>query len=455
MRHLATVLAVGALAGTALTMEATRPPHAGSRLCTLVPGRTLALVRVEQDTTLPFAPAGLRPMSGSGVRAGPGDSLLATPETLMPAARVRLLQVDSTTREILAASGITDRQPVAFIRAAPYRADCRTIRWTGTIPFVEQGEVGYVRATLAPTEHWVDGVPLIVIPDVWNYPYPRRRGLAFGVPPDVPLAPADAMFSLNATLEMPHPMSEEASAAADSTRRIRAMAWARANPAAAELEPVRTQVRRAVLATDWRAVSRIPSRLRGTYRVDMELGGEQATWFFRTHDRAGYSWRARDSLATTADLLASPYVAGYQLVGFAAGSPDSLLTTMPSSLPWPPLVWLSTNDRPTAPGNEARRALPGELEFLLTAAPERLWDDLEALVPPPSAADSLLLARSNRPIVRERKQPRIPITVRLDASGGIRADTSLVVNGRTLRVILERVDAVSISPRPALRPSQE
>ncbi|MGK2934844.1 MAG: hypothetical protein ACSLFE_06320 [Gemmatimonadaceae bacterium] len=458
MRYLPTVLAVGALATTALTMEPTRPPNAGSRLCTLAPGRTLALVRVEQDTTLPFAPVDVRPMTGSGVRAGPGDSLVAIEGTPMPAARVRLLQVDSTTREILAANGITDSQPVAFIRAAPYRADCRTIRWTGSVPFVERGEVGYIRATLARRERWIDGVPLIVIPDVWNYPYPRRRGLAFGVPPDAPLAPADAMFSINATLEMPQPTTAAAGAAADSVRRIRAMAWARANPVAAELEPVRAQVRRAVLATDWRTASRTPSRLRGSYRVDMELGGERTTWFFRTHDLPGYSWRGADSLATTAELLASPHVVGYRLVGFAAGSRDSLVSTMPGSAQyaqWPPLVWLTTNDRPTAPGNDTRRALYGELEFLLAAAPEALWDDLEALVPPLSATDSLLMARLNRPIVRGRKQPRIPMTVRLDGSGGIRADTTLSVNGRALRVIIARMDTVSINPRPAPRPSPE
>ncbi|MGI9141022.1 MAG: hypothetical protein ACR2GJ_07940 [Gemmatimonadaceae bacterium] len=441
------VLAVGTVAATALTLEAAGPPRAGSRLCTLEPGRTLALIRVEQDTMLRGAAGSIRPMSASGVRAGPGDSLVATAETLMPAARVRLLQLDSATRGTLAASGITASQPVAFIRAAPYRADCRTIRWTDTVPFVKRGEVGYVRATLTPSEYWIDGVPLLVIPDEWNYPYPRRRGLVSRLPADVPLAPADAMFSLNAILEMPRATSAEARAAADSARRLRAMEWARANPAAAELEPVRALVRSAVLGPDWEAAMRSPSRLRGTYRVDMEVGDERDIWFFRTHERPGYGWRGADTLATTADLLASPYIVGYRLVGFAAGSPDSLLSAMPSGSAWPPLVWLATNDRPTSPGNDARRALTGELEFILAAAPERLWNDLEVLVPPRSAADSLLWARLNRPIVRGRTQPRIPVTVRLDANGGVRADTSLVVNGRALRVILQRVDTLSIGPR--------
>ena len=44
----------------------------------------------------------VEPMSFTGIGPGPGDSLLATPTTPMPAARVRLLQLDSTTRASLA-----------------------------------------------------------------------------------------------------------------------------------------------------------------------------------------------------------------------------------------------------------------------------------------------------------------------------------------------------------------
>ncbi len=432
------------LAATALRLDTPPPLDPQTPLCTLMAGATLALIRVEQDTTLPFAPAVSRAMSMSGLRGGPQDSLLATPTTLMPAARVRLLQLDSTTRDALAVHGVTNSQPIAFIRAAPYRADCRTIRWTDTVPFVERGEVGYVRATLAPRAQWIDGVPLLVIPDAWNYPYPRRRGLAFGIAPDVPLASAEAMFSLNAVLEMPRPVSAEGRIAADSARRTRAIAWARANPAPAELEPVRSLVRRAVLEPDWEVAKRIPSRLRGTYRVDLEVGGERGTWFFRTHDRPGYSWRARDSLQTTAELLASPYVSAYRLVGYAAASPDSLLGSSPSGPRRVPLVWLATADRPTAPDSHARRALSSVLEFMLAAAPERLWNDLEALVPRRSARDSAMLARLNRTVPRGEKQPQIPLTVRLDARNGIRSDTTLLVRGRALRVVLQRLDTLSV-----------
>jgi hypothetical protein len=407
-----------------------------------MPGSTSALVRVEQDTTLPLGTTGVEPMSLSGVRPGPYDSLLATPTTLMPGARVRLLQFDSATRSILAGHGITDVQPLAFIRAAPYRADCKTIRWTDTIPFVVRGEVGYVRATLALREQWIDGVPVLIIPDFWNYPYPRRRGLAINTSPDAVLAPAEALFGLNALLEMPRPASAAVRVHQDSAKRTRALAWARANANAAEFEPVRTLVRRVVLAPDWEVASRIPSRLRGTYRIDMEVAGRPITWFFRTQDLPGYGWRGLDSIQTTAALLASPHVFGYRLVGLAAASRDSLLSAHPRGRV--PLVWLATTDRPTIPDNDARRRLAGILEFTLAAAPESLWDDLEAFVPRQSPRDSAMLARLNRPIPRSQKQPHFPLTLHLDGGGGVHADTTLTAGGRAIRVLLERVDTLSI-----------
>jgi hypothetical protein len=432
------------LANSGVLSSLTADSLSHSSLCTLMPGNALALVHVEQDTALPHETTPTEPMSATGMRPGPDDSLLATPTTLMPAARVRLLQLDSATRVALASAGVTDDQPLVFIRAAPYRADCKTIRWTDTIPFVVRGEVGYVRAILAPPEQWINGVPLLVIPDVWNYPYPRRRGLAFRVPPDAALAPAEAMFSLSALLDLPRPLSVEVKFHQDSVRRTRALAWARANATSAELEPVRALVRRAVLEPDWQLVSRVPSRLRGSYRVDIDVEGKRGTWFFRTHDRPGYGWRGPDSVQTTTALLASPYAAGYRLVGLAAGSPDSLLTGVPRRPSEVPLVWLAMTDRPTMPGNDARLALLGFLEFNLAAAPEFLWDDLEPFVPRLSPMDSAMLARLNRPIPRSQKQPQLPLTVRLEARGAVRADTTLTVLGQAIRVRLERIDTLSI-----------
>ena len=431
-----------AMATTPLMM--TTPASTEARRCTLAPGTTTALVHIDMDTTLASAPSGSQWMSFSGVRPGPGDSLLATPTTQMPAARVRLLDLDTNTRAALATHGITDRQPVAFLRAAPYRADCRPIRWTDTVPFVKRGEAGFVRATLAPRDAWINGVPVLVIPDAWNYPYPHRRGGVYGVATTLPSASAEAMFSITQALEVPPARTEGERIIADSIRRERGIAWARANPGAAETEPPRTLLRRAILESDWQAAQGQPSRLRGTYRVDVEAGGQRGTWFFRTHDRPGYSWAGMDSVQTTAALLASPHVQGYRLVGNAGPTPDSVLERTMRGTARIPLVWLAFTDRPTASGNDARRVLPGILEFTLSAAPERLWNDLELLVPPRSAADSALLARMNIARPRGEQQPRLPFTLRLDARGGVRGDTTVVVNGRSVRIVVERVDTMSV-----------
>jgi hypothetical protein len=441
VRHGA-LLVIAALVATSL-QEAASPLHAKARLCSLRPGKTLAVLRVEQDTLLPSVPAGT-PARSLPAPGEADDSLLVADSTPMPAARVRLLQLDSTTRAILATHGITDSQPTAYIRAAPYRYDCRSIRWTDTVPFVERGEVGYVRAFLAAREGWIDGVPMLVIPDAWYYPYPRRRGLAFRAPPDAPLASADAMFSFYTAIELPLYNTRAENEAAERAKRAIVIAWARADPASAELEPIRSEVRRAVLEPDWEKAKVIPSRLRGSYRMDITIGGERATWFFRTHDRPGNSWRPPDSLLTTAALFASPHISGYQLVGYPAGSRESLATTSPNIQRGTPLVWFSATDRPTAPGNEARRSLAAQFSFNLAAAPERQWSDLELLVPPLSAVDSAMMARARFTMTRGDKQIRVPLTVRLDARGGVRADTTLVVGGRALRVMLERVDTLSV-----------
>src|SRR3954471_13625823 len=141
---LGSVFVIATMAAAAMPAKTASPFLAENRFCTLVPGTTLALIRVEQDTTLPFARTNVEMMSGSGVRPGAGDSLLATASTLMPAARVRVLQLDSSSRATLASNGVSAREPMALIRAAPYRADCRTILWTDTAQFAVRGDVSYV-----------------------------------------------------------------------------------------------------------------------------------------------------------------------------------------------------------------------------------------------------------------------------------------------------------------------
>jgi hypothetical protein len=445
------LLQIGALLWTAALRGAGEAATSSSTvesaaLCTLSPGTVLALIRVEQDTTLPHGGARLEPMSGTGVPPGAYDSLLASPSTLMPAARVRLLELDSATRRLLAAEGITDAQH-AFIVAAPYRADCRTVRYTDTVPFALRGEVGYVRAHLRPRAEWIHGRPVLVIPDVWRYPYPRRRMLAVRVPPEVPLASAPDMFSFNAIVQLPRPASLAERRQQDSIRRERALAWARTNAAAAELEPLRSEVRSTILAPDWEVARNTRSRLRGSYRVDIEVAGRSATWYFRTHDRPGYGWHPPDSVESIAALLRSPHVGGYSLVGHVAGSRDSLPVAVPRLAHEMRRLWLAAADRPTTPGHDERVALAGKLEFTMATAPEFLWADLDAFVPAMNAVDSMMMSRMNRTIARNQRQPRLPISLRLHAHGVVRADTVLLVNGRRMKVAVIRVDTIAL-PRP-------
>lgn len=444
------VAAAGGIWFAAVSLTQVAAGDAAARRCTMAPGQALVLVHVERDTTLPTGPASGQALSSSTVRPSPHDSLLAVEGTRMPAARVRLLRADSATRAALAAAGIAGREPVAFLRAAPFRADCRTVRWTDPAPFAVAGDTGFVRATLAPREQWVDATPVLVVTDVSRYPYPRRRGLAAAVSPEERLASPAALFDLSDVLAVPGPPGLSTPDAAAAAQRARGLAWARANPAEREREPVRALVREAVLAADWAAASREVSRLRGTYRVTVETGDARGSWYFRTHDRPGYPWRGRDSIGSTAELLASPYTAGYRLVGYAAATPDALSDVearwrgATRDGPRVPLVWLAAGDRPTLPGNEARRSLAAVIEFTLTSAPERLWSVLEPLAPPPTAGDSALLARTGYVLPRGERQPRVPITVRLGARGAVRGDTTVQVDGRRVRLILERTDTLSL-----------
>jgi hypothetical protein len=438
-------MALAALSATALLpLRFPGTLDAASALCSLEPAPTIALLRIERDTTLPYTPVRATPLSYSGVRRSPADSILVAPGDPMPAAHVRMLRLDSTTRQSLTAAGVSDSQPAAFITAAPYRADCRTIRYTDSIPFAIPGDVGFVRASLAPSEHWIDDTPVFVVRQVWLYPYPHRRGIAFAAAPDAPLVSAEAMYRLTLALEMPRRLSTDARDEAERARRDRAHSWARENPGDAELEPARTLVRRAILAPDWDAARRLTSRLRGTYSVEFELGRASGTWFFRTHDKPGYRWDRADSLQTIAELLDLPAIPGYTLAGQAAAERDSLPAAYPRGGVRGPLIWLGSSDRPTIPGSDSLLALAGELMFHMSAAPERLWDALQHLVPPMSARDSALMAAMRMPIERARLQPQIPLTLHLDGLGGVRADTTLNTGGGVLRVRLERVDTLAL-----------
>ena len=60
-----------------------------------------------------------------------------------------------------------------------------------------------------------------------------------------------------------------------------------------------------------------------------------------------------------------------------------------------------------------------------------------------STPDSAMLASMGRILARRDKQPRLALTLRIDARGDIRADTTFVRDGHRLRVQLVRIDTTT------------
>jgi hypothetical protein len=96
--------------------------------------------------------------------------------------------------------------------------------------------------------------------------------------PDTPmLAPASSLFALQQLLHRPlrtRPPQPGVLADVERQRRTRVMTWAAQHAVDAELEPVRSLVRQVVLEPDWTVAQRTPSRVRGTYRVEIEVDGQ-------------------------------------------------------------------------------------------------------------------------------------------------------------------------------------
>ena len=440
------ILACALSVAVALHTDARHARHINAA-CSMEPGRTMAVLRVEKDTLLPYVSHDVRVLSRTVTPTNPHDSLLAVNGTPMPGGRVTLLRVDSTTQRVLAQHGITASNPQAFLLAAPYGSDCRAVRYTSRDPFLVRGEIGYIRGSLASRERWIGNVPLIVVSDVWDYPYPRRRSMAFEADSNAILASPEAVFSFYTTVPVPEEWryrSAPQESIADSIERDRAILWARTNAEAAELQPLRTAIRQSVLAPDWKVARKTSSRLRGSYRLSIDGSRASGVWYFRTEPAPRFNWRALDLARPTADLIASPYIAGYQVTGLGAATYDSLPSVSLRDAPRESRVWLSSSDRLTAPGGSTHRMLAGELQFVLAPAPEALWEDLVAAVPTLSRMDSLFFVRTNRAITALQRQPRIPLTIRIGNGGEVTADTTIMRGNQILRVRLERIDTIAL-----------
>lgn len=434
----------------ALTLRTTMSAaaHADERArCTLLPGSVMAVARVEQDTMLPLVNSRLQATSFSTPPARPGAPQVAGPDTPMPSARVRLTRLDSATRAEFAAAGIRDREPTAYIQARPYGADCRALVWNDTVAWVRRGEIGYIVATLAPREAWINNIPVLVIPDTWNYPYPRQQGLLMRFAQQAsgePLATAEALFDFTVSNPGANP-DRFGPGLPDSVSDANMLAWARAHMEQADREPIRRMLRSVILRHDMARIVKRPSRLRGSYRVTVSAADSTATWWFRTVDKPAFRWEGPDSLRSTADFVRAPY-ATYSLVGYAADDRTSLATVGTSGTQGIPakLVWLAATDRPGMPGNDGVRVLRAQLSFMLRSAPASIWPALEAWIPPLTALDSAMMTRTRVVVPHANRQPTIPLTLRLDDAGEWSADTLLIRNGKSLRITLTRGDTVSV-----------
>jgi hypothetical protein len=436
-------LALSALA--ALAFPSSKQLSARSTRCTLMPGRVHLLLRVEHDTLLPLANTRQQVLSLSRPPVRPGAPPLADATTLMPSARVRLLQLDSATRAELAREGVRDSQPIAYIQAFSYGADCRPLAWTDTVPWALTGDEGYAVATLAPRSAWVDQRPIFVIAATWQYPYPRRRGLLFRVTSSADsIATPAALYDYSAAIAATD--SERAGTTSfDLAMSASALRWARTHPRDSETEPIRSQMRDLVLRADMRRMENMPSRLRGTYRVTMRSDDSSATWWFRTVNKPAYGWENPSRPRSSAEIVAAPYAA-YSLVGYAGSDSVSVAAgdIVASAMQRRALVWLGSGDRPSMPGNDRVRTIPASLVFALKGAPESIWLALEPFIPALSASDSAMFARSKLIVPRDQRQPSLPITLRVSANGAVSGDTTLVRDGRRLRVTLVRVDSSAV-----------
>lgn len=427
--------------------------------CTMAPAASLLLLQIDRDTTIAFgrsAAASSEVLAYTSSRRGGSDTMTAQPGTPMPAARTTLLDLDSTTRAALVAVGIQDAHPHVFIQAAPYGSDCRTVRYLDPMLWVTVGDTGFVRGSLLDTALWIGGTPVFVVREVWNYPYPTRKGQLRTYPskiiPASEIASAAALFGYSRAMAAGDtgafpPLSPYGSAAVS-----RAIRWARERPTEAERQPIRDAIRSVVQLTDMQEVRQQPSAFRGTYRVTMTWNDTTVHWQFRTAATAAYTWHELEGTRPTRDFVRYPHVANVRLAGFNADSSGRLLERNPTTAERPryPLVWLATSSisdpervTPLPASTSDTSHVRAELMFVQAAAPQMLWDALDELNDQFST-DTLSLQRlaalTGRS-VRAMQQPRVPIVLRVRQSGAVRGDTVLIVKGRPLRVILERVNA--------------
>lgn len=158
-------------------------------------------------------------------------------------------------------------------------------------------------------------------------------------------------------------------------------------------------------------------------------------------------WQAEDSLRTTAHLVASPHIAGYQLVAYVADPSGRLPDSIPRGIPdrRPTLLWFAVADPITSTDSARAAHMRAELSFVRGDVPRTMWSTLDPFVPPLDSLTRWAMERMNRTRNPAEDRPRLPLTLRLGADGRVSADTVLLRDGQRLRVRLTREDTIALS----------
>ncbi|HEX2077083.1 MAG TPA: hypothetical protein VHG08_05220 [Longimicrobium sp.] len=198
-----------------------------------------------------------------------------------------------------AASGVPGGRAVLV----PWEPGCDNLplRWWRSFAWLRTGEPDAVVGRLRSPEHWAGGIPTI---DVFRPELMRASGLLPGAVRW--RATADQLFGFYSTLP--------------SIGRIQAdpwpavapmLAWLRANPALAQVHPIRYAARAVHEQAAHTAVRSAPSPLAGTYRFEVSrTGGPAHTIFVRT---TAVPERAIWSPGEAEGLVFPGAAAGYQL----------------------------------------------------------------------------------------------------------------------------------------------
>lgn len=417
--------------------------------CMQEPDNVHAVIVVERDTArlLPSDP-GIR-FASSSRTTRMADSLVLRPGELSPAARVRLVRMDSVTRELFRSRGIAAAEPQAVIVAAQYDAACRFTRYRDTAAWTRVGDRGYIAGTLAAD---TSRLPAIVVSDPKSSPYPRQRGLAHNARADDVLASVDAVFAFaeivaaRSHASFARMMARLPAPAHRTELYLPLRTWYTRNTAEAEREPLRSWMRNEILMPRAPLYDDAQTRLRGTFVVTLRTGNDTLQWNTRSFERIVGPWEERDSVRTVADLMRRPWAAGHRIGAMVATRVEDLPRYEVGSDPNGDAAQLSfmLADPPDASDTIRTPRVAGELRLSLWRVHPRARAVLRRFNAP---TDEEFLqwqaARDTVPIDAWRTV-HIPLTFRFDRRDDVLVDERI----GDVSVKIVRLDTIGIRRQP-------